>query len=61
MIALNSWCAQALRRIGAFFNRAADYLDQPQFAPALLEPVQKVARIEDFISDVRWRMQNRSY
>jgi hypothetical protein len=46
-----SFVAGGLRWIGSLFNRAAEYFEQPsEYVP-----------YEDFISDVRHRIQSRYY
>ena len=54
-----SWYADGLRWIGSLFTGAADHLDRPSLAPAPLEPRPDYLPAEEYLFDVRHRMQNR--
>lgn len=54
----SSWHAEGLRWIGSLFNAAAARLER---APIASEPRAELLPYEDFISDVRHRVQNRYY
>ena len=54
-----SWYADGLRWIGSLFTGAADHLDRPSLAPAALEPRPEYQPVEEYLFDVRHRMQNR--
>jgi hypothetical protein len=54
--ARGAWYAAGLRWIGSLFNGAADYLDRPSFAPSPLEPRPKYLPIDEFLFDVRHRV-----
>ena len=54
-----TWYADGLRWIGSLFTGAADHLDRPSLAPAPLEPRPEHLPAEEYLFDVRHRMQNR--
>lgn len=61
MPSLSSWYADGLRWIGSLFIAAADRLERPSIAPAPLEPQPDYRPAEEFLSDVRLRVQSRSF
>lgn len=54
-----AWYADGLRWIGTVFIDAADALDHPSLTSAPLEPVPAYKPIDEFLYDVRFKMQNR--
>ena len=54
-----AWYAEGLRWIGSVLHDAADYFDQPSALPTPLEPVAADRSVDDYLSDVRHRMQHR--
>jgi hypothetical protein len=61
MPARNAWYVDGLRWIGSIFYGAADSLDRPSIAPSPLEPRPEYLPVEEFIFDVRHRIQSRYY
>lgn len=57
----SSWYAEGLRWIGSLFHGAADSLERAQRTPIGSEPRAELLPYEEFISDVRHRVQNRYY
>ena len=51
-----TWYGGALRRIGSLFHAAAEFLERPA-----IEPGRAPLPMEDFLSDVRLRIQSRYY
>ena len=51
-----TWYGGGLRWIGSLFHGAADFLERPA-----LEPAPDCLPAEDFLSDVRLRIQSRYY
>jgi len=54
-----AWYADGLRWIGSLFDGAADYLDRPSIAPSPLEPRPEYLPVEEYLFDVRHRIQTR--
>ena len=54
----SSWYAKGLRWIGSLFNAAAD---GPEPAATAAGQLSEFLPYEEFISDVRYRIQNRYY
>lgn len=59
MDAIASWHAAGLRWIGSLFSGAAEYLEQRSHASAELELTRPPRPPEDFLHDMRVRIQNR--
>ena len=60
-ITQTSWHAEGLRWIGSLFLSAADRLERLARDNAPLEPAPDYRPPDDFVSDVRHRIQNRYY
>lgn len=58
MTSNSTWYSDGLRWIASLFDGAADSLDRAAAAP---EPRAEFLPYEEFISDVRHRIQNRYY
>ena len=55
-----AWYAEGLRWIGSVLTDAADYLDQPSANATPLEPGPGAGSVDEYLSDVRHRMQHRA-